>query len=100
VLWNRLVHVQAEASGGRVNSVHWVCLLSAYELHSVCVFACEGPEVHSTHRVVYIPFHQAGNMGEPTVSRAFQLCHLELTAAIDCGIWDQSYLKHITLVKI
>jgi hypothetical protein len=27
----------------------------------VCVFACEGPEVHSTHRVV--SFHQAGNMG-------------------------------------
>jgi len=25
------------------------------------VFACEGPEVHSTHRVV--SFHQAGNMG-------------------------------------
>ena len=31
----------------------------------VCVFACEGPEVDSDTRVV--PFHQAGNMGEPTL---------------------------------
>jgi hypothetical protein len=31
----------------------------------VCVFACEGPEVHSTHRVV--SFHQAGNMGKTTL---------------------------------
>ena len=31
----------------------------------MCVFACEGPEVDSDTRVV--PFHQAGNMGEPTL---------------------------------
>jgi hypothetical protein len=30
------------------------------------VFACDGtPEVHSTHHVV--SFHQAGNMGKPTL---------------------------------
>jgi hypothetical protein len=44
----------------------------------VCVFACDGPEVDSDTRVV--PFHQAGNMGEPTN----QVSNLDLTTGAGC----------------
>ena len=40
-------------------------LLMQSETLATSVFACEGPEVDSDTRVV--PFHQAGNMGEPTL---------------------------------